>query len=97
MPASLAQAMQTTLALPVQGEGQVAAQRAIIAALEAALDARRQRILISRSEVNPVKWVSLFIQALCTLTAIAMVHSDNGLRPRSHLDSFRPRLPSASC
>jgi uncharacterized membrane protein len=24
-----------------------------------------------------VKWISLFIQAICTLTAIAMVHSDN--------------------
>jgi hypothetical protein len=77
IPASLTEAMQTTLALPVQGEGQVAAQRAIVTALEEALDARRQRILISQSEVNYVKWVSLFIQAMCTLTAIAMVHSDN--------------------
>jgi hypothetical protein len=77
IPASLAQAVQTTLALPVQGEGQIAAQRAIVAALENALDARRQRILISQSGVNPVKWMSLFIQAICTLTAIAMVHSDN--------------------
>src|SRR5262245_53621163 len=77
IPAALAQAVQTTLALPVQGEGQSAAQRAIVAALENALDARRQRILISQSGVNQVKWISLFIQAICTLTAIAMVHSDN--------------------
>jgi hypothetical protein len=77
IPASLAQAVRTTLALPVQGEGQMAAQRAIVAALENALDARRQRILISQSGVNQVKWISLFIQAICTLTAIAMVHSDN--------------------
>jgi hypothetical protein len=77
IPASLTQAVQAAVALPARGEGQLAAQRAIIAALEAALDARRQRILISRSEVNPVKWVSLFIQAICTLTAIAMVHCDN--------------------
>ena len=77
IPASLAQAVQTTLALPVQGEGQMAAQRAIVAALENALDARRQRILISQSGVNPVKWMSVFIQAICTLTAIAMVHCDN--------------------
>jgi hypothetical protein len=77
VPASLAQAMQITLALPVQGEGQVAAQRAIVTALEDALDARRQRILLSQSGVNPVKWISLIMQAICTLTAIAMVHSDN--------------------
>src|SRR5262245_11393913 len=77
IPASLAQAMKTTLALPVQGEGQAAAQRAIVASLENALDARRQRILISQSEVNPVKWMSLILQAICMLTAIAMVHVDN--------------------
>jgi hypothetical protein len=77
IPTSLAQAMQTALTLPAHGEGQLAAQQAIVAALEEALDARRQRILISHSEVNEVKWVSLFIQAICTLTAIAMVHSDH--------------------
>lgn len=77
IPASLAQAMQTTLALPVRGEGQAAAQRAIVASLENALDARRQRILLSQSEMNWVKWVSLILQAICTLTAIAMVHVDN--------------------
>ena len=49
----------------------------ILAELEGALDARRQRILISQSQVNLVKWLSLIIQAICTLVAIAMVHSDN--------------------
>jgi hypothetical protein len=77
VPASLAQAMQTTLALPVQGEGQAAAQRAIVASLQNALDARRQRILISQSGVNLVKWMTLILQAMCTLAAIAMVHIDN--------------------
>ena len=77
VPAALGEAMRTTLALPVQGDGQVAAQQAIVTALAEALGARRQRILISQSEVNQVKWISLFIQAICTLIAIAMVHSDN--------------------
>lgn len=80
--------METTLALPVSGEGQVAAQREIIAALENALDARRQRILVSRSEVDWVKWMALMIQALCTRTAIAMVHSDNRLTARIALGLF---------
>jgi hypothetical protein len=43
------------------------------------LDARRQRILVSRSEVHPVKWLCLILQAVCALVAIAMVHSDNRL------------------
>jgi hypothetical protein len=77
MPASLSQALQLAVTTPVQGDGQVAAQREMIAALQNALDARRQRILVSRSAVNCVKWMSLIVQALCTLTAIAMVHSDN--------------------
>jgi len=77
IPAALGEAMRTTFALPVQGDGQVAAQQAIVAALERALDARRQRILISQSEVNGVKWVTLIIQAICTLIAIAVVHADN--------------------
>jgi len=77
IPAALAEAMRTTLALPAQGDGQVDAQQAIVAALERALDARRQRILISQSEVNQIKWFSLVVQAICTLIAIAMVHSDN--------------------
>jgi hypothetical protein len=43
------------------------------------LDARRQRIIISESQVNLVKWACLFMQAFCALIAIAMVHSDNRL------------------
>lgn len=79
IPAPLAEALSTTLALSVRGEGQLAAQREIVTALESALDARRQRILISRSEVNWLKWTAIIIQAICTLAAIAMVHSDNRL------------------
>jgi hypothetical protein len=77
IPTPLAEALQTTLTLTSHGEGQIAAKREIVTALENALDARRQRILVSRSEVNWVKWTALIIQAICTLTAIAMVHSDN--------------------
>jgi hypothetical protein len=56
----------------------LAAQREIISALEAALDAR-QRIIVSRAEVNAVKWSCLYLQAICALLAIALVHCDNRL------------------
>ena len=49
----------------------------IATALETVLDARRQRIIISQSQVNLLKWSILFMQAVCALVAIAMVHSDN--------------------
>ncbi len=43
------------------------------------MDARRQRIVVSQSSVGTVKWAGIVLQALCTLIAIAMVHSDNRL------------------
>jgi Protein of unknown function (DUF4239)/Protein of unknown function (DUF3365) len=73
----LAEALQLTLALTPHSEGQVTAQREIVTALENALDARRQRIIVSRSQVNWVKWTALLLQAVCTLVVVAMVHSDN--------------------
>jgi hypothetical protein len=76
-PRALAEALQLALALTPAGPGQETAQREIVAELEAALDARRQRILTSRSQVNLVKWSCLFVEAACALLAIAMVHSDN--------------------
>jgi hypothetical protein len=36
-------------------------QREIIAGLETALDARQQRIFVSQSQVNLVKWSALFL------------------------------------
>jgi len=79
IPGVLAEAMQATLALTPSGEGQKTAQREMATALETALDARRQRIIISQSQVNLLKWLCLSMQAVCTLVAIAMVHSDNRL------------------
>ena len=79
IPGVLAEALQATLALKPSTEGQKTAQRDIATALQTALDARRQRIIISESQVNLLKWVCLLIQAVCALVAIATVHSDNWL------------------
>jgi Protein of unknown function (DUF4239) len=78
-PAALAEALQYTLALTPNTEGQKTAQREIATSIENALDARRQRTLISQSQVNGVKWSCLLVQALCALIAIAMAHSKNRL------------------
>ena len=79
IPRVLAEAIQTTLALSPRSEGQKTAQREIATAFGTALDARRQRIMISQSQVNLLKWLCLILQAICALMAIAMVHSDNRL------------------
>lgn len=76
VPAPLAEALQTAVMLSPNSPGQVTAQREIVTSIENALDARRQRILASRASVDWVKWSAVMLQALCTLVAIAMVHSD---------------------
>ena len=73
----LIEALHTVFALKPADESQRAAQPEIIRALRTALEARRQRIIISESAVGAVKWMAILFQAFCTLVAIAMVHSDN--------------------
>ena len=75
----LVEALQSTLALTPNSEGQRIAQRDIATAIENIFDARRQRIIISQSYVNFVKWACILVMAVCALLAIAMVHSDNRL------------------
>jgi multisubunit Na+/H+ antiporter MnhB subunit len=79
VPYSLAEALQFTLTLTPSSQGQQTALREIAVALENALDARRQRIIISQLQVNWVKWLCLSLQAVCALLAIAMVQSDDRL------------------
>ena len=76
-PAALVEALSLALAQTPQHEGQAVAQRETVDALQEALDARRQRIIISRSTINWVKWWGLILEAILTLLAIGMVHSDN--------------------
>ena len=87
-PRAVAEALHLTLALTPETEGQKTAQREIATALENALDARRQRIIVSQSQVNLVKWSCLLVQAACALLAIAMVHSDNRLAPTITMGIF---------
>jgi hypothetical protein len=77
LPTKLVEALNTTLSLAPGDDGQKLAQSEIVRSIETALDARRQRIIISQSTVSAVKWAGLLLQALCTLIAIAFVHSDN--------------------
>lgn len=78
-PAPLADALKLVVSIAPQGAGQETAQREIVDALQIALDARRQRIITSQAEVNPVKWWSLYLQAICEMLVIALVHCDNRL------------------
>lgn len=76
-PQALAEAQTAILALTPHSPGQEIAQRALADAISNVFDARRQRIIVSRSHVGLVKWVCLLVQAISVLIAIAMVHIDN--------------------
>ncbi len=74
---ALGSALQFAIALEPKSPGQSTAQKELISTLENALEARRQRIIFSRSSVNWVKWACVFTQALFLMVAIALVHADN--------------------
>jgi hypothetical protein len=74
---ALSEGLQLTLDLEPKSQGQILAQREIVAGLENAMDARRLRIIVSRSSVNWIKWNCLLGMAICMLIAAAMVHCNN--------------------
>jgi hypothetical protein len=76
---ALIEALQVVLTLKPADDSQRTTQPEMIKALQTALDARRQRIVVSQSTVGRVKWAGILLQGLCTLVAISMVHSDNRL------------------
>lgn len=75
-PQKLTSALQLVLAEVPSNRSQEIAQREIVANMNTALDARRTRILISREQVNLVKWSALLLQAICALVTIACVHGE---------------------
>ncbi|GAA1207449.1 DUF4239 domain-containing protein [Pseudonocardia alaniniphila] len=73
----LADLQAMTLGLRPETPGQTIAQQEIVTSVEQALDARRQRIIVSESSVNEAKWGAVAALAILTLFAIAFVHSGN--------------------
>jgi hypothetical protein len=77
LPTALIAALHGALAMKPTDDSERSAQPEMVRALNTALDARRQRIVISESTVGTIKWVVILLQGFTTLIAIAMVHSDN--------------------
>ncbi|AQH03582.1 hypothetical protein A9R05_30815 [Burkholderia sp. KK1] len=94
-PPTLNQALQFVLSLPASAAGQQIAQRQIAVSLEQALEARRQRILVSRSEVSGVKWACLSFLAACLVFAIALVHYENRLTSALAIGLFSASVATA--
>ena len=79
IPVALDRALRLGLTLTPRTEGQKTAQREIVTSLQNALDARRQRIILSETSVNWVKWTGVILVGVLTLLAIAFVQSGNRL------------------
>ena len=94
-PPALNKALQFALSLPANAAGQQVAQRQVEVSLEHALEARRQRILVSRSEVSGVKWACLSFLAACLVFAIALVHAENRLTSAVAIGLFSASLATA--
>lgn len=78
---ALLDAVQRLLAVQPQGFGQQQAVQHSLAAFEAAMSARRERIMLSEAgRVDLAKWLALFVLAAGLQATIAMVHVD---RPRA--------------
>jgi amino acid transporter len=85
---ALIEELHDVLTLKPADDGQRSAQVEMVRALHTAMDARRLRIVVSQSAVGRVKWAGILLQGLCTLIAIAMVHSDNRLAAAIALSLF---------
>jgi Protein of unknown function (DUF4239) len=70
-------AMTMLLSRDFVSPGQQLAREEVIDALQAALAARRQRILLSQTTTNPIQWLVVVAIDALVLTTIAMVHIDN--------------------
>ncbi len=95
VPHALAEALRVSLSLDPRSAGQTLAQRELVGSIQTALDARRQRIVLSGSSVNAVKWGALLVQAGLFLLTTAMVHCDNPRANRIILTTFATAAAAA--
>jgi hypothetical protein len=75
VPAPLRAALLLAFRMRPHGDGQIEAQRQLVTQIQNALDARRERIIVSHSQVNAVKWFGVIALGLLLLAAIACVHA----------------------
>jgi hypothetical protein len=93
----LTNAMSTVLSFVPSEEGQKIAQQRTLIALEQALDARQNRILISGALVMPVQWMVVIVLAVLTLFTVALVHVDRPHAMAASLFSLSTALAACLC
>ena len=79
-PSALHAALAELLAINLSDDGQRLARARAVAAIEDALDARRQRILLSQDTLGGIKAFVLFLLTGLVMVAIAIVHIERERR-----------------
>jgi hypothetical protein len=90
-------AMKAVLAFSPDETNQKLAQSRALAAVEAALENRRYRIAISRTEIDPIQWIVVLLLSATVLITIASVHIHERWRWGPVCSPSRLRLRSAWC
>jgi hypothetical protein len=75
-PAGLPDGIQAVISFNATTRGQEIAQQQLLIAFEKALDARRNRILLSQGVISPIQWDVIVVLDLLMLVVIGMVHID---------------------
>ena len=75
-PAQLVQVQSLVLGLPIGTDGQRVAQNQLVVSIDRALEARRARLALSNSAIDPFRLTALFLVAATTLAALGCVQAD---------------------
>ncbi|MCE0766231.1 DUF4239 domain-containing protein [Pseudonocardia kujensis] len=75
-PALLVQIRGIVLGLPIQTDGQRVAQDRLETSIDRALEARRTRLVLSASAIDPLRLTALYLVAVTTLAAMGCVQAD---------------------
>jgi len=75
----LTDATSTILSFAPTDASQQLTQQRTLNALEQAIDARRNRILLSNAFVAPIQWIAIIVLAVLLLLIVAMVHIEQPL------------------
>ena len=91
----LAEALTEVLSfVPTEANQRLAQERALVA-IEQALNARRNRLLLSQAEISPIQWTLIVVLAMLILVTIALIHIDKRVAMASSMFIFSTAI--AAC
>jgi len=76
VPPGLSDALHALLTAAPTGSGQHIAQQSAVVAVQHALEARRQRIVLSQATISPMQWGGILLLDALILLTITLVHMD---------------------